>query len=248
MHRVLIGLSYRGPHAAYDRYPAALQNAAHALGIEIAAEWLSEKDRDLDRDLLERVEGVVFTGGPDVAPERYGKPELRSECFEIDERRDAMEWEIAQRARDRELPVLGVCRGMQLLNVVYGGTLIAHLPNTLDHRMPNGDGFAAHALRVAPGTALATATGEAPNVNSSHHQAVDQVAESFRAIAWAPDGNVEAYERRPSAVGAAAEPFLFAVQWHPEAMDPAAAASAYPLQAFLKATALVGAPIKALSS
>ena len=237
MNRVTIGISYRGPHAAYDRYPRALQNAAATLGIEVDAQWLSEKDRDLDRELLERVDGVVLTGGCDVAPERYGKPELRAACFEIDERRDAIEWVVARRAQERELPTLGVCRGMQLLNVYYGGTLIAHLPNVLDHRMPNGDGFAGHALRVEPGSELAAVTGEATEVNSSHHQAVDELAASFRAVAWAPDGIVEAYERR-DAQGA---PFLFAVQWHPEAMDPEQPAAAYPLQAFLKATATVSA-------
>lgn len=237
MHRITIGLSYRGPFTAYDRYPLALRNAANALGIEVDAQWLSTQDGELDRDLLERVDGVVFTGGCDVDPERYGKPELRDACFEIQEQRDEFEWEIARRADERKLPLLGICRGEQLLNVFYGGTLIAHLPNTLDHRMPNGDGFAAHALRVAPGTALAAAAGEATEVNSSHHQAVDRLAESFHAVAWAPDGIVEAYERRPAA-GAdpnAAEPFLFAVQWHPEAMPPEAPAATYPLQAFLKA-------------
>lgn len=235
MQRVVIGLSYRGPFTAYDRYPVALEKAARALGIEIETLWLSMKDGVVDRDALERVDGIVFTGGPDVAPERFGMPELRAECYEIQERRDELEWEIAERARDREVPLLGVCRGMQLLNVFYGGTLIAHLHNVLDHRMPNGDGFAAHGLRVAPGTALAAAAGETTNVNSSHHQAVDRLAESFHAVAWAPDGIVEAYERRPAA--GSDEPFLFAVQWHPEAMDPTAPPAAYPLQAFLKATA-----------
>jgi putative glutamine amidotransferase len=247
MHRITIGLSYRGPFAAYDRYPIALQNEGKALDIDVDARWLSMKDGQLDRELLERVDGVVFTGGCDVEPERYGKPELRDACFEIQEQRDEFEWEIARRADERKLPMLGVCRGMQLLNVFYGGTLIAHLPNTLDHRMPNGDGFAAHALRVAPGTALAAAAGEATNVNSSHHQAVDELAASFHAIAWAPDGIVEAYERRPNTAadaGTAAEPFLFAVQWHPEAMPPDAPPAAYPLQAFLQAvvSAAVSSP------
>lgn len=231
MNRVTIGLSYRGPFAAYDRYPNALQIAAQTLGIELDARWLSTNERDVDRELLERVDGVLFTGGCDVAPERYGKPELRGDCLEIQERRDALEWEIARRARERNLPILGVCRGEQLLNVFYGGTLIAHLPNALDHRMPDGEGFAAHALRVAPESALAQATGVETNVNSSHHQAVDELAPPFRAVAWAPDGIVEAYERRDPHGG----PFLFAVQWHPEAMDPTAPAAAYPLQAFLKA-------------
>src|SRR5437764_11900204 len=118
--KVHIGLSYAPEdNPKYGRYADALLKAGDALGYEVAV-----SDLFAHPELISEVDAIVFTGGADVEPERYGKPELRSECEEIDADRDKKEFDFAAEADNRKLPILGICRGLQLLNVHYGGTLI----------------------------------------------------------------------------------------------------------------------------
>ena len=166
---------------------------------------------------VDRLDGLLLTGGGDIDPGRYGA-QLHPRTGRVSAPRDAAELELLGAAMAAGLPALGVCRGMQLVNVARGGTLCQHLPNDAGHTPVPGT-YGSHPVRVAPGTRLAGilgANGDGVDVPTAHHQAVDRVGEGLVATAWAEDGVIEAVE--PSAAG---DPFLLAVQWHPEAgTDP----------------------------
>jgi putative glutamine amidotransferase len=164
-----------------------------------------------------RLDGLLLTGGGDIDPGTYGaQPHPRTSRVSVP--RDAAELELLDAATAEGLPVLGVCRGMQLLNVARGGTLRQHLPNDAGHTPAPGT-FGSHPVRVAAGTRLAGilgANGDGTDVPTAHHQAVDRLGEGLVATAWAQDGVIEAVE-----ASAAGDPFMLAVQWHPEAgTDP----------------------------
>jgi putative glutamine amidotransferase len=165
----------------------------------------------------DRLDGLLLTGGGDIDPGRYGaQPHPRT--GRVSAPRDAAELDLLDAATAAGLPVLGVCRGLQLLNVARGGTLCQHLPDGAGHTPAPGT-FGSHPVRVAAGTRLAGilgANGDGVDVPTAHHQAVDRLGEGLVATAWAEDGVVEAVE-----ASAAGDPFLLAVQWHPEAgADP----------------------------
>jgi putative glutamine amidotransferase len=161
---------------------------------------------------VRRLDGLILTGGGDIEPGRYGEaPHPRT--TRVSEQRDAAELELLGAALDAGLPVLGVCRGMQLLNVARGGTLRQHLPEDAGHA-PQPGTFGSHAVRVAAGTRLAGILDDGESglhVPTAHHQAVDALGDGLIATAWAEDGVVEAVE-----LGAGGDPFVLAVQWHPE--------------------------------
>lgn len=169
-------------------------------------------------DDLGELAGILFSGGMDIAPERYGdRPHPRTEP--VAPERDAYEADLVRAAFDRRLPTLAICRGMQVANVAFGGTLHQHVPDVygvgvLHRDERNGDAFRGlidgHVLDVEPDSRLAGLVGPTLVTGSRHHQAVDRVAASFRAVARARDGLVEALE--PRATG----PFWLGVQWHPE--------------------------------
>jgi putative glutamine amidotransferase len=161
-------------------------------------------------DVLDRVDALVLQGGGDVHPDYYGQ-ELHPKTNTIDRRRDEFELALLVGARGRAMPVLGICRGIQLVNVGYGGTLVQHLPDVtgLDHEQLDAWDAVAHRIEIAPDSRLARQVDTTEmEVNSVHHQALDRLGEGLRAVAWADDGVVEAIEHE-------ADPVL-AVQWHPE--------------------------------
>jgi len=171
------------------------------------------------RGWLEDLDGVVVAGGGDLAPDAWGGAGVEDN-YGVDAERDATELDLAAAVLERRLPSLWICRGLQVLNVVQGGTLLEHVPDSVgeavDHRLPPREPVP-HAVTVEAGSRLAQTlgTGEASGV-SWHHQAVDEPGRGLRVVARAPDGVVEALELDD-------HPELEAVQWHPElssATDP----------------------------
>jgi gamma-glutamyl-gamma-aminobutyrate hydrolase PuuD len=153
----------------------------------------------------------VFSGGADVDPALYGA-EPHPETDSPQSRRDAGELALLAAALERDMPVLAVCRGFQLLNVVRGGDIVQHLPEEVghdEHRAVPGR-FGVHPVEVADGTRLASIVGERSDVPSHHHQALGRVGDGLVETAWAADGTLEAVED-PS------RRFVVGVQWHPEA-------------------------------
>jgi len=229
MTTLRIGLSH-GDDEQYGNHPKALRRVGAALGLDVVTEWLHpcHPERSEAESRERPLDGIVFTGGDDVDPARYGRDDARDLC-EVDAERDAFEWELA--GANGHLPTLAICRGSQLLNVYHGGTLIPHLASADDHVRHNGVD-SEHAVVIAAGSALETIAAGDSRTNSSHHQAVDRLADPFRAIAHAPDGTLEAYEYADRD----AHPFFLATQWHPERM-PERSLGDGPIAAFLKACA-----------
>jgi putative glutamine amidotransferase len=168
-------------------------------------------DPDDAENLLAVVDGLILTGGGDVDPVRYGE-QAHPETYGVDAARDAIEFRLLELALTHDLPVLATCRGMQVANVVLGGTLVQHLPTVTEneHRQFGRWQEGVHGVRVDPDSRLAALLGRTElEVNSLHHQAVATPAPGLRPVAWADDGVIEAVEP----VG---EERLVAVQWHPE--------------------------------
>ena len=160
-------------------------------------------------------DGVVLGGGVDVDPVRYGQTARPGANVEVDLERDATDLAVFEKAWSDEVPILGICRGLQVVNVALGGTLVQDLPterpNSLGHQGgPRDRTRRDHAVRITAGTRLAAVAraGEI-GVNSRHHQSVDRLAEGLTPSAEAPDGTVEAVETP-------GERWCVAVQWHPE--------------------------------
>jgi putative glutamine amidotransferase len=169
--------------------------------------------------LLDLADGLVLTGGEDVDPTRYGE-EMHPLCERPNPERDAMEFAALEHALRREMPVLAICRGMQLLNVARGGTLYQDLaserPGSILHEQTQPVYERAHDARVQPGTRFHAITGrEELRINSFHHQGVDRLAPPLQASVWAEDGLIEAVEDRE-------HPWVIGVQWHPERGESAA--------------------------
>lgn len=169
----------------------------------------------LIEQLLPRLDGLLLAGGPDVDPHRYGEqpgPQTQPPSVE----RDDAETRLLAGAVDAGLPVLGICRGLQVLNVARGGTLVQHLPDVLttDEHAPAPGVFGSHPVAVSAGSRLADLLGrtEVDGVPSYHHQGIARLGRGLVATAWASDGTVEAVEDPQL-------PFCVAVQWHPEAGD-----------------------------
>jgi gamma-glutamyl-gamma-aminobutyrate hydrolase PuuD len=169
---------------------------------------------------VHRLDGLVLSGGGDIDPARYGA-QRDPHCGPSNEDRDQAELDLFATALSQRLPVLGICRGLQLVNVAMGGTLHQHLPDLVgnDSHSPEPGGYGAHEVSVAPGSRLASIlhrtdlTDHLPVVvPTHHHQAADRLGAGLLATAWATDGTVEALELDP-----AEHPFAVAVQWHPEA-------------------------------
>jgi putative glutamine amidotransferase len=159
---------------------------------------------------LDSVAGILFTGGTDINPERYGQ-ELQPETEAPDDERDLVELDLLDKAIQNDLPVLAICRGVQLLNVYHGGTLIQHL-GSVRHRPEFEDrAKPAHEVTVEPATMLADAVSSTRlAVNSRHHQAVGVIGAGLRVSARdAEDGTIEGLERTDRR-------FVVGVQWHPE--------------------------------
>ncbi len=165
---------------------------------------------------LDGVDGLVLTGGEDMDPAWYGM-EPHPKANPPSRERDLFELALLATARQREIPMLGICRGIQVLNVALGGTLWQDLPSELvgavDHSPEAARSDRTHVVRLQAGSLIASALGGTEvRVNSFHHQAIRDLAPKLVATGWTEDGLIEAVE------GAPGEPWLLAVQWHPEEM------------------------------
>lgn len=194
-------------------------------------------DPDTLEQIFNRLDGVFITGGVDVDPSSYGESKS-SLCGETDPDRDAVEIALLKHALDCSLPVLAVCRGIQILNVTCGGTLYqdvsAQVPAAMKHdyfptREQPSRKYLAHEVAVERGSRLAGILGGAVvPVNSMHHQAIKDLASNLRPTALAPDGIIEGVE-------SADDRFLIAVQWHPEELTETQAGMARLFSAFAEA-------------
>ncbi|MGW3215967.1 gamma-glutamyl-gamma-aminobutyrate hydrolase family protein [Streptomyces parvus] len=212
MPRPVIGISTYQDPARWGVWemPAVLLPAAYPRLVRAAgglAVLLPPDDdaEDAARDTVAALDGLVIAGGADVEPARYGAvadPRTGPPARE----RDAWELALIRAAIDQQVPLLGICRGMQLLNVALGGTLIQHLE---DHTGGLGV-FGSHLVTPVTGTAYADAVPETAMVPAYHHQAVDRLGTGLVASAHAPDGTVEALELPDRAS------LVLGVQWHPE--------------------------------
>lgn len=161
-------------------------------------------------ELLDRVDGVLLAGGADIDPARYGAtphPKTRNTRAE----RDGFEFPLLEDALRRRMPLLAVCRGMQVLNVALGGTLCQHVPGPADHgdHQPAPGVFGPVAVTLCPGSRVAALLGERTTGRCSHHQSIETVGADLRCTGWASDGVVEAVELP-------GDDFALGVQWHPE--------------------------------
>jgi gamma-glutamyl-gamma-aminobutyrate hydrolase PuuD len=165
-------------------------------------------DDDGSEELLDALDGLIFSGGNDLAPESYGA-EADPTTTGTNPARDSGELALLTAALERDLPVLAICRGAEVLNVARGGDLVQHLPDVVGHeghRAVVGE-FSEHTVRVDPASRIESAPGA---VKSHHHQGLGRLGDGLREIAWADDGVVEAVEDPE-------KPFLVGVLWHPEA-------------------------------
>ena len=217
LNKPLIGIPADTEAAGgYSKFPwyALRHNYASAVAKAGGLPLILPHEADLAGELLASVDGLVVTGGNfDVDPALYGD-EGAHETVSLKEDRTQFEIAVTRAALERDMPVLGICGGQQLLAVVLGGTLIQHIPDEVEdalaHEQPNPRDEPGHKVAIEPGTQLHAIVG-APemNVNSAHHQAVKALSGSMVVNAVAPDGVIEGIE-------APRQRFCIGVQWHPE--------------------------------
>jgi putative glutamine amidotransferase len=219
--RPLIGVSTYRETASWGAwtFPAVLLPAGYATfvqragGLPMLLPPGAPDPVDAARETVAALDGLLVAGGADLDPALYGaEPGPHTGPLRPD--RDRWESALLRAALDRDLPVLAVCRGMQLLNVLRGGTLVQHLPEAVGHdghaREPGRMGR--HAVRLAPGSLPERLLGAEAEVRTYHHQAVGALGTGIEAAGWAADGTVEA-------VVLTGRAFVLGVQWHPEAGD-----------------------------
>jgi len=210
--RPLIGITTYVEPAAWGHWQlaAALVPYDYVRAVELAGgrAVLVPPDEEGVDELLDALDGLIFSGGNDLAPDSYGA-EAHPATTGTNPARDRGELALLAAALERDLPVLAVCRGVEVLNVARGGDLVQHLPDAVGHeghRAVAGE-FSEHTVRVDPSSRIGGVPGE---VKSHHHQGLGRIGEGLREVAWADDGVVEAVED-PT------KPFLVGVLWHPEA-------------------------------
>lgn len=208
----------------------AISKASGSDNYKMYSKWLTNLSPDLEtidlykmsydsaRIVVLEVDGLLLSGGPDVHPGHYNQSEDTARCS-IDLHRDSLEFELIRLAVELKIPIMAICRGEQILNAAKGGSLIVDIPQDVPrseiiHQLKDGD--AMHEIIVEKGTYLYEITQkEFGIVNSSHHQAVNVLADDFEVNARTQDGLIEAYSYKNHEN----MPFMLAVQWHPERLD-----------------------------
>lgn len=194
----------------YDNYQKWIESEAGTTVIRLSHHTNNFKE-------IEKCDGILLTGGEDVHPRFYDKKEYLEYCHEVDEKRDEFEWKVLEYAESNKLPLLGICRGLQMANVFFGGTLLPDIPSfgKFNHsKLEEIDRY--HIVQVDPNSDLQkivdVSNGE---INSAHHQSVDLIGKGLVSNAISPDGVIEGLERKNKEDQA----FLMLVQWHPERMN-----------------------------
>ena len=221
-HRPRIGICTALEHARWSVWDAeafllnrSYVDAIHEAGgiaLMLPPDPAVEVDAD---DILDVLDGLILAGGADIDPGAYGAEPHEMTKGTVPER-DSFEVALARRALERDVPLLGICRGMQLMNVARGGTLIKHLPDDVGHedhrRSPGSFDDADHDVRLAEGSLAARAAGEvAHSTKSHHHQGVDRLGDGLEITGWST------LDELPEAIEVPGSRFALGVQWHPEA-------------------------------
>jgi putative glutamine amidotransferase len=209
MENIIIGIT---DCAKYSHYENWLVNEP---GVEIIK--LSYHQNNLND--IQKCNGILFTGGHDINPRLYRQPDFMVYCDpnNIDERRDEFEWKVLQHTEEKQLPALGICRGLQFVNVYFGGTLVPDIPSfgKFNHSKLAEGNDREHSIEIDKNSKLYKILGEAKGeINSAHHQSVDMPGYGLVANAISPDGIIEGMERKEPE----GKSFLVLIQWHPERM------------------------------
>jgi gamma-glutamyl-gamma-aminobutyrate hydrolase PuuD len=212
MAKPLIGITTYVEPASWGHWQveAALVPYDYVRAVERAGgrAVLVPPDEEGIDEMLDALDGLIFSGGNDMDPEEYGA-EAHPATTGTNPERDRGELALLEAALARDLPVLAICRGFEVLNVARGGDLVQHLPEIVgheDHRETVGE-FSEHTVRVDPSSRIGEIAGA---VKSHHHQGIGRIGNGLRDVAWAGDGTVEAIEDPE-------KPFVVGVLWHPEA-------------------------------
>jgi putative glutamine amidotransferase len=206
MQKIVIGITECGKYQNYANWIAQETDVETVL--------LSYKQNDLKS--LERCDAIVLTGGEDINPVLYHKPEYQKFCEDKIDKRDAFEWKVLEYSQRNHVPVLGICRGLQIGNAFFGGTLIPDLITWGKEKHSKVKGYDLyHHATTTSGTLLhGIVKSENGEVNSAHHQSADLVGGELMINAISPDGVIEGLERKDKK----GKSFLLFVQWHPERM------------------------------
>ncbi|MCI0635564.1 MAG: gamma-glutamyl-gamma-aminobutyrate hydrolase family protein [Actinobacteria bacterium] len=212
--RPLIGITSYAQEASWGAWvlPAALLPLSYVRSVVEAGgrPLLVPPVEDAVEETLDALDGLILSGGADIDPEAYGA-DPHPETMMTFPDRDRAELELLRAALAREMPVLAICRGMQIMNVLHGGGLHQHLPDLVGHEghRETPGVFSAHEVRIAPESKVGRLIGEQTHVHSSHHQGLDRVGDGMQAVGWAQDGSIEAIEDP-------GHRFALGVLWHPE--------------------------------
>ena len=231
MKRIIIGLTPQGDaKAGYKMSPDFISGLCALGAMPVVLPSVTDND-DILRDALSLCDGVIFTGGPDVRPELFGESMIPA-CGAINDERDAFEIKLYKMAIEADKPILGICRGAQVMNIAAGGniyqdiysqtgTMLAH------HTLDGVKSF--HNVRITNKSAFEKIgfSGGEFLVNSYHHQSVNDLAEGYEALAYSPDGLIEA-------IYMPKKRFVVGVQWHPEKSFDGDADSFRPLVDFVE--------------
>ncbi len=227
---IQIGISRGSGSEGYEQYEKWItQHYPNANVVDLYNLELEDAVK-----VLEQSSGLILSGGPDVHPAYFGKGYDTLRCS-IDNWRDTLEFTLIQKARKMKMPVLGICRGLQILNVAYGGSLIVDIPEDIGTDVIHQDTTAndvMHKINIDKDSYLYEISGtESGEVNSNHHQAIDVIAANLVATSTTEDGIIESVEYKyPDK-----KPYLLAVQWHPERLEDNKSLSSPIAESFLNA-------------
>ncbi len=212
-NKTMIAISKASSSQTYENYKNAILH--YDSTIEVVDLWAIRDNHQAVLDIIRKANGLILSGGPDIDPVKYGRAEDSSQCT-IDIHRDSLEFELINQAVECKIPILGICRGLQILNVAFGGSLIVDIPSEIMnydvHQLDSGDSY--HIINIIEPSLLHSLVNlKSYEVNSNHHQAIDRLANNLRATAIAKDNIIESVEYKDKD-----KPYLMAVQWHPERM------------------------------